>query len=306
MKRVHAIVVIAILGLGMLSPSIAFSQANLTFPKHIGYVNDFADFLKPETEAFIEEGLRLFEQEKKHEIVVVTTDSLQGTTPEDLRIRWFKEWGIGKEGAENGLLILIVPPERVVTIEVGYGLEGAIPDLVSQQVGDIIMVPKIRDGDPDGAVIAGVEAFMKLTEGEEVSFGIVDSNAGANSQIGLVFLAVMLMLIGWGIYDRIAMVQKLQKFFRSRPPRGVLVLALSLMGGFIAGMGEYFPPLIWAGIFCITVGAVIFRFTKNAGTVSTYRGGMWFGGGRGFGGGGGGFGGFGGGSSGGGGSTSRW
>ena len=174
MKRVHAIVVIAILGLGMLSPSIAFSQANLTFPKHIGYVNDFADFLKPETEAFIEEGLRLFEQEKKHEIVVVTTDSLQGTTPEDLRIRWFKEWGIGKEGAENGLLILIVPPERVVTIEVGYGLEGAIPDLVSQQVGDIIMVPKIRDGDPDGAVIAGVEAFMKLTEGEEGSFGIVD------------------------------------------------------------------------------------------------------------------------------------
>lgn len=300
------IVGVALLGLFLWSPSFALAQSELRFPQPVGYINDFAGFLRPETVATLETTLQQFEQEKGHEIVVAITDSLQGTTIEDLAVRWFERWGIGKERADNGILMLIVPPERVMRIEVGYGLEGAVPDLLAQQVGDNIVTPKFRADDPDAGVTAGVEALMKLTQGEDVS-ALVNPNANSEAQMGLVFFVIMIFVFAWVVYDRIAMVQKIQPFMRKQATRGVFVGLLSVAGGFIAGLSAFLHPLVWAGIFAATIGALIFYFTKDAGKHhGGGSGGGWYSSGGGFGGGGGSFGGFGGGSSGGGGSTSRW
>lgn len=300
------IVIGAVLGLALVSPSFALAQSELVFPRAVGYVNDFVGFLQPETVATLEQTLRQFAEEKQHEIVVVTTDSLQGTTIEDLAVRWFERWGIGKERADNGILMLIVPSERVMRIEVGYGLEGAVPDSIAQQVGDTIVTPRFRVDDPDAGVTAGVDALMKLTQGEDVS-ALLNPNANSESQMGLVFFVIMIFIFAWIVYDRIAMVQKIQPFMRNQATRGIFIGALSVAGGFIAGLAGFLHPLAWAGIFAATVGALIFYLTKDAGKHrGSGSGGGWYTRSGWGGGGGGGFGGFGGGSSGGGGSTSRW
>ena len=288
-------------------PFSALAQSDLEIPKPIGYVNDFADFLKPETEEALEAQLQAFQQETTHEIAVVTTDSLQETIIEDLAVRWFEEWGIGTDGQDNGILMLIVPSERVMRIEVGYGLEPVVPDSVAQQVGDNIVTPKFREGDADGGVTAGVDALTALARGEAVPVAAQNLNAARDAQIGLVFFVIMLFVFAWVLYDRFAMVKPLQKTLQKIAPRGVFVTLLSLGGGWIAGLSGFLHPLLWAAIFAGTVGALIFYVTKHAGERRAAYGGRWYTtGSRWTTGGGGGFGGFGGGSSGGGGGTSRW
>lgn len=292
----------------MVLPFSVTAQTKLNIPEPVGFVNDFADFLKPETEAMLEQKLQAFQQETTHEIAVVATDSLQDTDIEDLAVRWFEEWKIGTAENDNGILLLIVPPERVLRIEVGYGLEPVVPDSIARQVGDNIITPKFREDDPDGGVIAGMDALMALARGEEVTMGAANPNANAEAQMGLVFFVIMIFVFAWIVYDRIAMAQAVQGTLRKPAPRGIFVGLLSLVGGWVAGLAEFLHPLLWAVIFAGTIGALIFYVTKNAGKFrGSGRGGRWYGGGGGFfSGGGGGFGGFGGGSSGGGGSTSRW
>ena len=300
------IAIAALLGFSLVSPSFALAQSELVFPQPVGYVNDFADFLRSETEGFLDAKLEAFQMETGHEIVVVITDSLQGTYIEDLAVRWFERWGIGKEHADNGILMLIVPSEHVMRIEVGYGLEGAVPDSIAQQVGDNVVTPEFRADDPDAGVTAGVEALMKLTQGEDVS-ALLNPNANSEAQMGLVFFVIMIFIFAWVVYDRIAGVKKIQPFMRKQGARGVFVGVLSVVGGFIAALSGFLHPLAWAGIFAATVGALIFYLTKDAGKHrGGGSGGGWYSSGDGFGGGGGSFGGFGGGSSGGGGGTSRW
>lgn len=289
-------------------PFSVFAQTKLNIPEPVGFVNDFADFLKPETETFLEQKLQAFQQETAHEIAVVTTDSLQDTDIEDLAVRWFEEWKIGTAGNDDGILLLIVPSERVLRIEVGYGLEPVVPDSIARQVGDTIITPRFREDDPDGGVVAGVDALMALARGEEVALVAQNPNVERDAQIGLVFFVVMLFVFGWVIYDRFAMVKPLQKTLQKIVPRGVFVGLLSLGGGWIAGLAEFLHPLLWSAIFAGTIGALIFYVTKHAGERRAGPGGRWYTTGSRWttGGGGGGFGGFGGGSSGGGGSTSRW
>ncbi len=291
----------------MSLPLVAAAQVNdLTIPAPVGFVNDFAGFLRPETVAEFETKLQAFQKETGHEIVVVTTGSLQETTIEDLATRWFEEWSIGRAKEDNGILMLIVPPERIMRIEVGYGLEPVVPDAKAQEVGDYIVTPKFKEDDPDGGVIAGVDALMALARGEVVDTAY-NPDANAEAQMGLVFFAIMVFVFAWVIYDRLAMIKKIQKTLRSKGARGTFVGLFSLLGGFIAAFSGFLPALAWAGIFAATIGALIFYLTKDAGTPG--KGGSDGGGyssGGGFGGGGSSFGGFGGGSSGGGGSSSRW
>src|SRR5690348_9508325 len=93
-----------------------------------GYVSDFAHVLSSDTRQALEAKLSNFERATTNEIAVVTVPSLEGDTEEDYAVRLFKEWGIGKKGKDNGVLILIAPHERRARIEVGYGLEEVLPD----------------------------------------------------------------------------------------------------------------------------------------------------------------------------------
>ena len=102
-----------------------------TLPRPTSKVGDFAGVLTPTARAELESLLTTLEKDTTAEVVVATTASLGGMSVEEYGNRVFNEWRIGKAALDNGVLVLVAPTERQMRIEVGYGLEGVIPDALA-------------------------------------------------------------------------------------------------------------------------------------------------------------------------------
>ena len=98
-------------------------------------------------------------------MVVVTLGSLQGYSIEDFGVRLGRHWGIGQEGRDNGILLIVAPNERKVRIEVGYGLEGALTDALSRIIIDSEILPAFRQGNLERGVRAGTDGILAAIAG---------------------------------------------------------------------------------------------------------------------------------------------
>lgn len=140
----------------------AHTQAPL--PKPAGYVNDFAQLLDAPTRAALEQRLKEVESKTSSEIAVATVTSLDGMSVEEYADRLFMDWGVGQEKTDNGVLILVAPNERQMRIEVGYGLEGVLPDGLAGEVRDAQFLPRFRDDDYAGGIRDGVGRIADIVE----------------------------------------------------------------------------------------------------------------------------------------------
>jgi uncharacterized protein len=105
-----------------------------------------------------------------------------GTTPtEDWTVRAFARWKVGRKGLDDGLVVFVFPTDRKVRIEVGYGLEQTVPDATAARIIRDTITPKIRAGQPDDAVVAGVDAILAAIGGEANGNG---GKAGPSSASG--------------------------------------------------------------------------------------------------------------------------
>jgi len=138
----------------------------LEVPPLRGRVNDYAKLLPQERARALEAQLEKFEQETGHQIAVLTIPSLQGDSLEDFSIRVAEAWKIGKKGFDNGAILLIARDDRKLRIEVGYGLEGVMPDAIASRIIREVITPRFRSGDYAGGIEAGVDAILKITKGE--------------------------------------------------------------------------------------------------------------------------------------------
>jgi uncharacterized protein len=120
--------------------------------KPVGYVNDFARVLDPNTITQLESTCQQIDQQAHAQIAVVTIQSLEGSDIESYAVELFKRWGIGNKASNRGVLILLATQDRHYRIEVGYGLEPILPD---GKVGGIgrEAVPLLKQGDYNGAVL---------------------------------------------------------------------------------------------------------------------------------------------------------
>jgi len=118
--------------------------------------------LSPETVAEINRKLSALQQQTSIEVAVVVIESIGNDAPEDFGIRLFRQWGIGKEKKNNGLLILLITADRIVRFEVGYGLEGVLTDAMSKRIQTTRMLPYLKSGDWDSAMITAVDAVSEL------------------------------------------------------------------------------------------------------------------------------------------------
>ena len=140
--------------------SLHLISAEPNYPEPIGYVNDFANIIPDDTQAQLETTLQDYEVKTTNEVVVVTVSSLEGNDIESYAVGLARKWGVGKEGKDNGVVILVAPNEREVRIEVGYGLEGVLPD---GKAGEIIrkdIIPRFKEGNMPEGIVAGVTAVM--------------------------------------------------------------------------------------------------------------------------------------------------
>ncbi|HEX3917833.1 MAG TPA: TPM domain-containing protein, partial [Caulobacteraceae bacterium] len=131
-----------------------------TFPPLTGRVVDDAHVLSPATLTDLANKLAALEAKTGDQLVVVTLPDLQGYDIEDYGYQLGRAWQIGEKGKNNGVILIVVPSEHKVRIEVGYGLEPVLTDILSNVILQAQVLPKFRTGDYDGGVSAGADAII--------------------------------------------------------------------------------------------------------------------------------------------------
>lgn len=132
-----------------------------TFPALTGRVVDEAQVLPPDAESDLSAKLADLETTTGRQLVVATVPSLQGYPIEDYGYQLGRTWGIGEKDKNTGVILLVAPNERKVRIEVGYGLEPVLTDALSSVIIQSVILPKFRDGDLPGGIVAGTDALVE-------------------------------------------------------------------------------------------------------------------------------------------------
>lgn len=138
-------------------------------PYLTGRVVDNAEILSPDTRKRLAESLRQHEQKTGNQVAVLTVPTINGESVEEYAVRVFEQWKLGQKGKDNGVLVLIVPKDRRMRIEVGYGLEGVLTDAHASRIIRNLMTPRFREGDFNGGVARGVDAVIAQLEGKPVA-----------------------------------------------------------------------------------------------------------------------------------------
>jgi len=131
-----------------------------------GRITDRTRTLTRDQIAALERKLAAFERETTNQIAVLLIPSLEGDSLEDYSIRLAEKWKIGQQGRNNGVILLIVKNDRKLRLEVGYGLEGALPDALAGTIIRNEISPRFRDGQFYQGIDAGVNAVIAATKGE--------------------------------------------------------------------------------------------------------------------------------------------
>lgn len=131
-------------------------------------VTDLTQTLTSEQQSQLEAKLAAFEQQKGSQIAVLIVPTTAPEAIEQFSIRVLDAWKLGREKQDDGVLLLVAKDDRKMRIEVGYGLEGAIPDVYAKRIISEIMVPRFRQGDFYGGINNAVEQVIKLISGEQL------------------------------------------------------------------------------------------------------------------------------------------
>lgn len=183
--------------LGVMLAAAATAVPALEVPYLTGRVNDYAGMLDPEEESRIAARLEALEQANGAQVVVLTIPSLEGEVLEEFSLRVAETWGLGDEEVDNGLLFLVARDDRKLRLEVGYGLEGVIPDVLAGRILRNVVQPEFRAGRFAAGIEAAVETVATAIEGGDVSsLAQSSSNEGIPWQARLVMGGIFFLVIG--------------------------------------------------------------------------------------------------------------
>lgn len=233
-------------------------------------VTDLTATLTPGETATLEGRLEAFEAQRGSQIAVLMLPTLEGEDIAQFGIRVAEKWAIGRARIDDGAILIVAKDDRQMRLEVGYGLEGAIPDAVAKRVIAEVITPHFRDGNYYAGIDAGVGQLMRLIEGEDLP----PPEPGHAEGDDATFAAVVIggVVGGW-----------LLSLLMSRPAAGAVAALGSVAAGTLL-LGFNVLLLFIAGF---VFAAVLSGFRgRGGGWSSGGGGGSWGGGGGGFGGGG--------------------
>jgi uncharacterized protein len=151
-------------------------------PYLTGRITDNAQLLSQEVNRSLSDSLQAHEKRTGNQIAVLTISTLGGESIEDYSVRVFESWKLGQKDKDNGVLIVVVPADRRMRFEVGYGLEGTLTDAMAGRIIQSVMTPKFKNGDYEGGIVDGAGAVMKLLEGGELPQSEVRSGSMKKSK----------------------------------------------------------------------------------------------------------------------------
>jgi uncharacterized protein len=201
---------VALLLLLMATTALA---AELKFPPLTGRVVDEAGILSPTTINDLTSTLAQHEQAGGEQVVVVTLKSLQGYSIEDFGYQLGRYWGIGQKDKNTGAILIVVPSEHKVRIEVGYGLEGKLTDAICRTIIEDDIVPNFRNRDFDAGVVAGTRSILEVLSGGSLGPSAADLSPGISpNTTGIVAMLALFCLVlivraafsrRYGVYGRV-------------------------------------------------------------------------------------------------------
>jgi len=158
--------------------SPAFAQGNAAIPAFDSPVVDTTGTLDAASKQQLEQQALALQQRKGSQLQVLIVPTTQPETIEQYAVRAFESFKLGRKGVDDGLLLIVAKDDRKVRIEVGYGLEGAIPDITAGRVIQEYMVPKFRQGDYAGGIADATAQLVKLVDGEALPEPVADNPTG--------------------------------------------------------------------------------------------------------------------------------
>ncbi|HSG92914.1 MAG TPA: YgcG family protein [Methylotenera sp.] len=161
-------------------------------------VTDLTQTLTPDQQSQLEAKLAAFEQQKGSQIAVLIVPSTKPEEIEQYSIRVVDTWKLGREKPDDGVLLLVAKDDRKMRLEVGYGLEGAIPDLIAKRIISEIMAPSFRQGDYYGGINNALEQVMKLISGEQLP-APVQTRPGGGKLMDMLYVALIAAFVVGGI-----------------------------------------------------------------------------------------------------------
>ena len=143
--------------------------AQETPPAPVRWVTDQVGFLSADARARLDAQLGGYERSTGHQVLVWIDSTVGGGAVEDFTIKAFEAWRVGRKGIDDGLVLFVFADDRKVRVEVGYGLEERVPDIVANRIIQDRILPKIRAGDRDGAIADGVAGLVSAIDNDGAS-----------------------------------------------------------------------------------------------------------------------------------------
>ena len=221
----------------------AWAGAQQAIPRFDSPVVDTTGTLDAASKQQLEQQARLLQQRKGSQLQVLVIPSTAPETIEQYAVRAFESFKLGRKDVDDGLLLVVAKDDRKVRIEVGYGLEGAIPDITAGRVIQEYMVPRFRQGDYAGGIMDATAQLVKLIDGEPLPEPVASNRAGSDNGdqwLFALFAAFVASLIARSIFAGL--------------PAGLRILFTAVVGGLVAWLMSQ-----W--MFVAGFGAVIGFFT---------------------------------------------
>jgi uncharacterized protein len=176
----------------LLWSSLAFAQDIPEKPNPPRLVNDFVGGLLSESEiAALENKLVAYHDSTSTQIVVVIVNSTQPNDIADYALQLGRKWGVGQEGKNNGIVLLWAPEDRKVTIQTGYGMEGALPDIYAKRIISNIITPNFKEAQYYQGLDGAISAIINYAKGEHKA----DPRQEEGIPMGMVVLVVFLLVL---------------------------------------------------------------------------------------------------------------
>ncbi len=199
----------------LASLAIESQAAEVLPPKPDRYFNDYAGVVSKETALRFNEELAQFERETSDQVVVAIFPKMQSESDiADYTQRVAQAWGVGQKERRNGVVLFVFVQDRKMFIQVGYGLEGALPDITAFDITEYRIKPHFRNGDYEGGIAAGIDSIFKAIRGEYKGSGktVAEEHHGSGASSIWFFIIFVIVLIvisrivrrlgGWGYSSR--------------------------------------------------------------------------------------------------------
>lgn len=159
------------------------------------WVTDTTGFLSKPIAQSLNAKLEEYQQRSGQQILVWIGRSTDGDPIDDWAVRTFKAWRIGRKGYDDGIVLFVMADDRTARIEVGYGLEGQVPDAIASRIVNETLIPRIKAGDRDGAVSSAVDQVVSSLGGTLAQADGQRANSLSPWQIIFLGLGIIVLIV---------------------------------------------------------------------------------------------------------------